>query len=152
VSAALRTYTGLEVRDVTRDEALAEQIGLIRDAAERYNRGGVPAVERYFDDAVELSDAGLFFPAATYHGKADVVKYFQRVDAAFEDVELTPLEFIERPPAVVVPFRLTAQAGKLQMIVNVAFWVHTGKIRRMQSFRSREAALRHPYAASPIVG
>jgi ketosteroid isomerase-like protein len=137
---------------MTRDEILDHQIALIREAAEAYNGGGVAAVEAYFDDAIELREAGMFIEAATYRGKAAVVKYFRRVDAAFEDIQLVPLEFIERPPAVVVPLRLSAHAGKLRMIVTTAFWIHDRKIRRMQTFRSREAALRHAYGESPIVG
>ena len=133
-------------------ETLTEQIALVREATDAYNRGGVSAVAPYFDEAIELREAGMFIEAATYRGKADVVKYFRHVDAAFEDIHLEPLEFIDRPPAVVVPVRLTGHAGKLQMIVTTAFWIHDGKMRRIQTFRSRESALRHPYAESPIVG
>lgn len=137
---------------MTRDETLSEEIALIREATDAYNRGGVSAVEAYFAEAIELREAGMFIEPATYRGKAEVVKYFRRVDAQFEDIRLEPLEFIERSPAVVVPIRVSAHAGKLQMIVTTAFWIRDGKLWRMQTFRSRDAALRHPYAESPIVG
>lgn len=137
---------------VTRDDTFAEEIALIREVTDAFNRGGIQAAEAYFDEAIEHREPGLFVAPGTYRGKADVVKYFRQVEAAFEDIHLEPLEFIDRPPALVVPFRLAAHGGRLKMIVTSAFWFREGRVRRIWTFRSREAALNHPYAESPIVG
>ena len=127
-------------------ETLTEEVAIIRKAFEAFDRGGMAAAAEYFDPAIEWRTTGVIDPGATYRGMDEVLAYGRRFDAAFEGLHFKPLSFIERPPAVVVPTRLSARGthggGKVELVLTYACWVRNGKLVRVRSFRSREAALR----------
>ena len=125
---------------------VSEEVALIRRAFERFDEGGMAAAAELFDPDIEWRTTGLISQGATYRGIDDVLDYGRKFDAAFEGLHFKPLSFIERGNAVIVPTKLSARGahggGKVEVILTYACWVRDGKICRVRSFRSREAALR----------
>lgn len=127
-------------------QAVSEDVAVIRRAFELFDQGGMAAAAELFDPGIEWRTTGLISQGATYKGMDDVLSYGRKFDAAFEGLHFRPLDFIERGAAVVVPTKLSARGthggGKMEVILTYACWVRDGKIVRVRSFRSREAALR----------
>lgn len=125
---------------------VSEQAALIKRAFELFDQGGMSAAGELFAADIEWRTTGLISQGATYHGRDDVLAYGRKFDAAFEGLHFRPLEFIERGDCVIVPTKLSARGarggGKVEVILTYACWVRDGRIARVHSFRSREAALR----------
>lgn len=130
---------------------VSEEVALIRRAFELFDRGGMAAAADLLHPDVEWRTTGLISHGATYRGIDDVLAYGRRFDAAFEGLHFKPLDFIQRGDAVIVPTKLSARGtgggGKVEVILTYACWVREGRIARVRSFRSREAALREFAAA-----
>lgn len=119
-----------------------EKIALVRKSIEAFDRGGISAAAEYFDDDIELQSSGLITSAATYRGKSEVIDYVKRVEGALDDIRWKALELIECPEAIVACIRVTGHGGKLDLIIASGYWIRDGKIVRIRSWHSREAALR----------
>lgn len=128
------------------EQVLSDNVALIRRAFEAFDRGGMAAAAELFSPQIEWRTTGLISQGATYRGIDDVLAYGRKFDGAFEGLHFKPLDFIERGDAVIVPTKLSARGkeggGKMEVILTYACWVTDGKIARVRSFRSREAALR----------
>lgn len=125
---------------------VSEDVALIRKAFDLFDQGGMAAAAELFAPDIEWRTTGLISRGATYRGVKDVLAYGRKFDGAFEGLHFKPLDFIERGNTVVVPTKLSARGahggGKVEVILTYACWVRDGKIARVRSFRSREAALR----------
>jgi ketosteroid isomerase-like protein len=125
---------------------VSEDVSLIRKAFALFDQGGMAAAAELLAPDIEWRTTGLISQGATYHGIQDVLAYGRKFDGAFEGLHFKPLDFIERGNAVIVPTKLSARGthggGKVEVILTYACWVRDGKICRVRSFRSREAALR----------
>lgn len=125
---------------------VSQDVALIRKAFELFDQGGMAAAADLFAPDIEWTTSGLISQGATYRGLEDVVAFGRRFDGAFEGLHFKPLDFIQRGDCIIVPTRLSARGahggGKVEVILTYACWVRDGKIARVRSFRSREAALR----------
>ena len=127
-------------------ETVRDDVAVIRKAFELFDQGGMAAAAELFAPDIEWRTTGLISQGATYRGLDDVLAYGRKFDGAFEGLHFKPLDFIERENVVIVPTKLSARGahggGKMEVILTYACWVRDGKICRVRSFRSREAALR----------
>jgi ketosteroid isomerase-like protein len=125
---------------------VSEAVALIKKAFELFDQGGMAAAAELLADDIEWQTTGLISQGATYRGMDDVLAYGRRFDGAFEGLHFKPLSFIERGDCVIVPTKLSARGthggGKMEVILTYACWVRDGKISRVRSFRSRDAALK----------
>jgi ketosteroid isomerase-like protein len=146
LAGPLRVYTGAQETPMKPAGTVSQDVNLIRRAFELFDEGGMAAAAELFDPEIEWRTTGLISQGATYHGVHDVLAYGRKFDSAFEGLHFKPLEFIERGDAVIVPTKLSARGahggGKVEVVLTYACWVRDGRIRRVRSFRSREAALR----------
>ena len=125
---------------------VSEEVALIKRAFERFDEGGMAAAAELLHPDIEWRTTGLISQGATYRGIDDVLAYGRKFDGAFEGLHFKPLDFIERGGAVIVPTKLSARGahggGKVEVILTYACWTRDGKVAKVRSFRSREAALR----------
>lgn len=124
---------------------VSEDVALIRKAFDLFDQGGMRAAAELFAPDIEWTTTGLISQGATYRGIEDVLAYGRKFDGAFEGLHFKPLDFIERGETVIVPTKLSARGahggGKVEVILTYACWVRGGRIQRVRSFRSRQAAL-----------
>ena len=67
---------------------------IVRRSLEVFNRGGAEAALAFDDADIEWITTGTYVEANTYRGPAGVREYIGSVEAAFEDMRMTPEELI----------------------------------------------------------
>ena len=81
-----------------------ENVEVVRRAIDAFNRRDLDAGSRYFDPQVKVDwsrSRGL--EAGIYHGEQAAQDFWATFYDAFDEVTITPLEFIETGDHVVVP-------------------------------------------------
>jgi ketosteroid isomerase-like protein len=96
-------------------------------------------LDRYHDDAEWIGPDSEFVPfAGSYHGKAEIAQFFQKLDQAVKPVSFVPKQFIAEGDQVVVAGDATWQARQTGLTYDSP-WVHVftirdGKVARFQSY------------------
>lgn len=75
---------------------------LVRGAYEAFGRGDIPAIVALVDDQVEWTSPGTLPQGGTFHGRDNVLKFFEGVGAAWEKLSLEPEVVDELGPDRVV--------------------------------------------------
>jgi ketosteroid isomerase-like protein len=120
-----------------------DNVEVIRRAIEHLSETGELAPECY-DAEVEWTtqpDAPL---QTTYRGLSGLQRSLDSVHEAWASMKIEPREFIQAGDAIVVltHFQLRGHSGvELDVEQAWAYWMHEGKIRRMEQYGSKREAL-----------
>ena len=132
-----------------------DNIALVRNLYEAFNRGDVPTVLAGFDENIEWNEAEGMPYGGQYHGPEAVAEnVFAPVANDFDDFDVTPEEILADGDRVVVLLTLTGTAkesgNKLSMPAAHVWTVRDGKatdFRQLADSATLNAALAVPATA-----
>ena len=132
-----------------------DNIALVRNLYEAFNRGDVPTVLAGFDENIEWNEAEGMPYGGQYHGPEAVAEnVFAPVTKDFDDFDVTPEEILADGDRVVVLLKHTGTAkesgNKLSMPAAHVWTVRDGKVtyfRQLADSATMNAALAVPAAA-----
>ena len=132
-----------------------DNIALVRNLYEAFNRGDVPTVLAGFDENIEWNEPEGLPYGGQYHGPEAVAEnVFGPVTSDFPDFDVTPEEILADGDRVVVLLTLTGTAkesgNKLSMPAAHVWTVRDGKVtyfRQLADSATMNAALAVPAAA-----
>ena len=105
-----------------------------------------PVIEEFFDPGIVFKPAGILPEGpAEIHGHDELLDFTARQAEAFEDLSMTPAQFIDAGDRVVVPLTLGGQARFSGIPIEFSF-VHIGtyrggKVVRVEVYDSLDQAL-----------
>jgi ketosteroid isomerase-like protein len=120
-----------------------ENVVVIRRAIEHLSETGELATECY-DPGVEYTtqpDAPL---QTTYQGLSGLQQSLESLSEVWESMKIEPREFIQANDAIVVMthLELRGHSGiELEVEQAWAYWMRSGKIRRIEQYGSKQEAL-----------
>src|SRR6476646_7164056 len=124
-----------------------ENVELVREAYDAYNRDGITGILRYLDPEVEWRNAAESPDAGVFIGHEGVVEWQGMVDAGFADMYFEPERIDQLPQGQVlvsVRFRFRAQTSDVQVevpFVHLMTW-RDGKVTKFAMFNGKAEALK----------
>ena len=123
-----------------------ENVDLVREAYDAYNRDGITGILRYLDPEVEWRNAAESPDAGVFIGHEGVVEWQGVVDEGFKDMYFEPERIDQLPQGQVlvsVRFRFRAPTSDVQVevpFVHLMTW-REGKVTKFSMFTSKAEAL-----------
>jgi uncharacterized protein len=118
---------------------------VVQEAYAAFGRGDIPALLDLLDDDVEWTSPRTLPQGGEYHGKAEVVRFFEAVGAAWDPLGLEVKSISEAGNGLVVGIvRLDGmlRAGKPSGYGSVhLFDVRNGKITRFREYTDLDAPI-----------
>lgn len=121
---------------------------LVMEGYQMFKNGDIPhLLERYHDDALWIEPDAENIPFAGRHsGKAEIARFFQRLDECAQPLRFEPKTFIAEGDKVVVTGEATWLARNTGRSYDSA-WVHVftvrdGKVARFESYHDTAAGER----------
>jgi ketosteroid isomerase-like protein len=123
-----------------------ENVELVREAYDAYNREGINGILRYLDPEVEWRNPAESPNAGVFTGHEGVVKWQGMVDAAFKEMRFEPERIDQLPRGQVlasVRFRFRAPTSDVQVEVPFAHLMtwRDGKVTKFSMFTGEAEAL-----------
>ena len=124
-----------------------ENVDLVREAYDAYNRDGITGILRYLDPEVEWRNAPDSPNAGVFIGHEGVVEWQGMVDTGFKDMYFEPERIDQLPQGQVlvsVRFRFRAPTSDVQVevpFVHLMTW-RDGKVTKFSMFTDRNEALK----------
>jgi len=124
-----------------------ENVDLVREAYDAYNRDGITGILRYLDPEVEWRNAAESPDAGVFIGHAGVVEWQGMVDEGFKDMYFEPERIDQLPQGQVlvsVRFRFRAPTSDVQVevpFVHLMTW-RDGKVTKFAMFNGKAEALK----------
>ena len=123
-----------------------ENVELLRQAYDAYNREGINGILGYLDPEVEWRNPAESPNAGVFVGHQGVVEWQRLVDDAFEEMHFEPERINELPDGrilAVVRFRMRARASEVDAEVPIAHLItwRDGRATALSMFTSEAAAL-----------
>ena len=118
-------------------------VQVVREAYAAYLRGDIQSILDSLADEVQWKAVPVEPVAGTYHGRAEVANFFEKVAGNFEFSRFEPREFIAQGDRVVVLGHYTATARGTGRTVDsdwaMAFTLSDAKISRFQEYNDTAA-------------
>jgi uncharacterized protein len=128
---------------------------LVMEGYRLFQNGDIASLlERYHDDAEWIGPDSEFVPfAGSYHGKAEIAQFFQKLDQAVKPIRFEPKQFIAEGDTVVVAGDATWLARQTGRSYDSP-WIHMftlrdGKVARFQSYYDTAASERALHTDQP---
>jgi ketosteroid isomerase-like protein len=128
---------------------------LVMEGYRLFQRGDIQGLlDRYHESAEWIGPASEFVPfAGSFHGKAEIGRFFALLDAAVKPLHFEPQKFIAEGDTVVVTGTSSWMARQTGRSYDSP-WVHVfelqdGKVMRFQSYFDTGPAERALHAAQP---
>jgi ketosteroid isomerase-like protein len=128
---------------------------LVMEGYHLFQRGDIPSLlERYHESAEWIGPASEFLPfAGSFHGKADIGRFFALLDAAVKPLRFEPQQVIAEGDTVVVTGTASWMARQTGRSYDSP-WAHVftlseGKVIRFQSYYDTATAERALHAEQP---
>ena len=122
-----------------------ENVEVVRQWIDAFNRGGVEAALRFLDPEIEWITTGLFVEPGTYRGHEGVLQYIGGAAAEFEDVHSEPHELIDAGEEVVVPVRISGRGrhsgAPVDLKMTIVASLRDGMIVRIRNYAEKADAL-----------
>jgi len=125
-----------------------ENVDLVRQAYEAWNRGDLDAAFGFLDPDVEVSVPPDFPETGTFHGRAEIRRWVENeLVAALEEVRAEPERFFDAGDQVVVFVRYSGRGKESGLdvrgaIVDGHVWtLRDGKALKLRMYQGTGAAL-----------
>jgi ketosteroid isomerase-like protein len=122
-----------------------ENVEIVRQWIEAFNRGGVEEVIRFLDPQIEWTTTSAYLEAGTYQGHEGVRRFVREAAAAWEDPRIEPEELIGAADQVVVPVRIKVRnkrsGSPSEFKLAVVASLQGGMIIRLRNYTNKAQAL-----------
>ena len=122
-----------------------ENVEIVQQALEAFERGGLDALLPFYDPEVTWEEAEDEPEAETHRGHDGLRALVDKWLVPFDDLRILPEEFIDAGEAVVMPYRFRARERSSGTDITApetwVFWVRDGKICEVREYRRKAEAL-----------
>jgi ketosteroid isomerase-like protein len=122
-----------------------ENVEVVRQAIDAFNRGGIEAALGFFDPEIEWTTTGIFVEAGTYRGHEGALRYMGALATELEDLRNEPQELIDAGEQVVVPMRFSARGKRsgapVELPITLVYSVRGRRIIRIRNYMAKAEAL-----------
>ncbi len=121
-----------------------ENVEVVREMAEAFERGGVDAAREYYHPDIEWHEDPSFPEAGVYRGREAVEAYNRQFLREFAELHYEPRELIEADDHVITNMRIygrgKASGAEFDMSACWIFVVQEARVIRVHAYLDRERA------------